>query len=205
MRSTTLLLSLVLLLGTSPAWGGAVVFATLDDSPINPNTAVELQGDETESVYLYVEFGSGSSAEPCVVSATGDEVCGFDVSIYLQGEAYIVDFVEETGVKYMPQSFTTDSRALRAVGVTAINPAAGPQRIGELVLDTWNADNQTYLHGAILIDEGEAVKANLDVFPIERDVMATTVPEPGEMLLLVSGILGLAALYRLRSRSARAA
>ena len=187
---------LALLLGSAPAMGNPVAFARGDSSAVNPGVEYDLRKNSVaESVFLFIEFGSLTSTEACVPGAAGDEVCGFDATIEIQGDVFIVDFVAAPNVKFFPATFDSNSRALHAVGLTAVNPEIGPRPIGELVLDTTGTTG-----GKVIVTGVAAVRADLESFPIDFQEVATTdLPEPDSILILLAGIITLVVLRALRS------
>jgi len=174
-----------------------VAFARGDNSPVNPEAEYDLpKNSVAESVFLFIEFGSLTSSVACVPEAVGEEICGFDATIEVQGDASIVNFIAAPNVKFSPATFDSSSRALHAVGLSAVNPGAGARLIGELIVDTTGTTG-----GKVVVTGIAAVRADLERFPIDVHEVATTdLPEPSPILMLIAGIITLGALRALRSR-----
>jgi hypothetical protein len=182
--------------------GYPVVFATGDGSTVNIGEYEIPKNSASQSVYLFIEFGSvpspppSVSPPPCAPDATGEEICGFDVTVEIQGDAYIGGFIPAPSVKFSPGTFDSTSRALHAVGLTAVGPSPGPQPIGELVVNTTGP-----IGGTIVVTGVAAVRADLEQFLINTQaVAATDLPEPNPILVLIAGTLTLRVLHSLRSR-----
>jgi hypothetical protein len=147
---------------------------------------------------IYIDkLGTDSSGTPCNEQlGVGDQLCGYDLLIEVEGDpsASISDFDPASALKtavYPVMPATT--RQLRVNFVDVAPPNASPIHVGTLTVDA------TGFTAAKVWAKGEnVVTANLGLVDIDDQIIA--LPEPGGMLLLVSGILGLAALSRLPRR-----
>jgi hypothetical protein len=173
-------------------------FATGDGSPTPGVVPLELLPDSgVQSVFVFLKIGDGSSppASACVTTATGDEICGFDVTIEVAGGHQIISFDSSTSaasVEHSPETFDATTTTIHAVGLLAIEPVIGAQLIGELQIDTQP------IEGSVTV-KGTAVRANLEPVAIEDEIVAV-VPEADSILVLIAGILTLGILHSLRSR-----
>jgi hypothetical protein len=195
---------LILLPGSATALGGAdvpaIAFATGDGSTVNVGEYQIPKSSTSESVYLFIEFGSAASTNPggsCVTDAIGEELCGFDVTVTVENDLFIVDFIPASNVEFSPATFNSTSRSLHAVGLTANNPGPGPQPIGELVVNT-----DVPVGGKVLVTS-VAAQANLikSLLAADQEVATTDeVPEPDSILVLIAGTLTIIALHSRRLR-----
>ena len=151
-----------------------------------------------ENYDLYIDkLGTGTSTTACdELEGDGDEICGYDVLIQLEGEGHISFFVEDTGhasaIEYFPETFTSSTKELRITFVD-VNPADAEELpIGTLTVDATGRVGATTLRAI----GNDAVTAALNLESVPNQVIA--VPEPSGYALLAAGIAGLAALYRLR-------
>jgi hypothetical protein len=162
----------------------------------------------TEVLELYIDKrGTGSSTTKCdTEEGNGDELCGYDAVIEVQGDAgaFISDFDPDSSLAsemafYPDTPLPAGTRQLRVNLVDVNPPDANPIHIGTLSVDATAARGPV----TVLVTGQGAVLANLDLVPIPVQIIA--VPEPAELLLLGIGIPGLAGLHRLRRWSRRAA
>ena len=227
MRSLALFALVGFMLNAAPATGAVVcdpdpmaikpvAFAREINDPVNMGQlnlgdSGPIDGSPGVSVHLFVEFGPDASmGTPCTgePDADGDETCGFDVTVEIDGDPYIVSFTAASAmgdVEFAPLTFNDpmNSKALHAVGVMAISPGpgSGAQYVGELVVNTLGPDG-----GTINVPPGSfAVKANLENCPItENPVAVVGMPEPDSTLMLILGMIALWGLHTLRTRRVRA-
>jgi hypothetical protein len=82
------------------------------------------------------------------------------------------------------------------------NPGTDQQQLGTLVVNSTGLVQGT---STTVTAFGEAAGANLQLRPIASpappEFVAISLPEPGQLIQLVSGLFGLGFLYRLRRRS----
>ncbi len=129
--------------------------------------------------------------------ADGDEICGVNVRIEVIGDAVITAFyvngdIPELVVTGIPPMGTS---LLHLVFVRAGNPllpAGGPHKLGTLTVERGTGGATVSVTGI------DGLGANFSRQAIVQSVIA--VPEPGQWLLLGSGILGLAGLNLWRRR-----
>jgi hypothetical protein len=127
----------------------------------------------------------------------GDEICALDVRIDAAGPAYISDFRVAgppggNGIRSNPTTFSSSTKTLRISSVRSNDPLlAGAHKIGEVDVTVTGG------RGVVVSVSGEAmVLAARQSVPITPNIIA--VPEPGQLLLLGSGLVGLMALHGLR-------
>jgi hypothetical protein len=152
----------------------------------------------THTLPLYLNPGSQATAnqnELCDPDATspGDEACGFEFEIRVDGDLSIASFTPEPALGTVSQNNLGTS--LRVAALTTANPLlTGPQRVGTLVVTSGPGGG--HVKAAML----KTVDADLDLRCFTPDSEIVYVPEPGMGWLLCSGVAGLAALQRLRAR-----
>jgi hypothetical protein len=182
-----------------PADADVAVYASPD--PVNRGV-VQLTHDPAQLVKVWIQKDGGleSSSLPCSEAAgqnEGDEICGYDVEIQLVGSGCLVGYFEpgSGAVVYHPDTeFSCETtRTLRATLVnTSPTPTTEALKIGSLTVNAQSPQG-TYLR----VWGKSIVAADLTLEDIPGRQIAY-VPEPGEILLLASGIAGLAGLYGLR-------
>jgi hypothetical protein len=184
-----------------PSTGNPVVYHSPDDSgtPPSGSTPPEITAENNEQLYLYIDYdnnpdgGASSGAGTMCEDKDGDETCGFDVLITMTTDtAIFASFAPDSAdiVGYI------DPGTLTSLSVNGINVdgMAIPARIGALTVDALGA-NQLQ----IVVQGVHRVGAAGQLDAIQPQVLVN-LPAPGGRLLLISGIAGLAALYRLRHR-----
>jgi hypothetical protein len=181
-----------------------------------------IHGTANEELELWIDGGPAASGdeEVCMLGeggGSGDELCGADILLQLSGVGEFWRFVPDAGMStlvYKPDCVydyeaelcllppgTTQLRLNFLSGL--VTPGIGPRRIGSLFVNSTQLNESTPTSVTAF---GEAAGANLQARPIasaaDPEVVAvSSVPEPGAMLQLASGLLGLGFLYRLRRRS----
>lgn len=199
-------LVLISLLWSSAAGAAPMVFHSEDGngSDMTPGSPGILSAGTSEPVHLYVVRGSNvSSGTKCnpANDPPGDEICGADVEIQIQGAGYITSFSAGSGVVAHPTIFDSDSRSIR-MNVPRAVPVplnADPFYLGTLRLHT-DSTAETY----VLVTGVQIVNAARQLESIPQELIARTmIPEPGGLLQLVAGMLALGALHlRRRAREA---
>jgi hypothetical protein len=181
-----------------------------------------IHGSPNEELDLWIDGGPSASGdeEICMLGeggGSGDELCGADILLQLSGVGKFRRFVPDAGMStlvYKPDCvfdeeaeqclLPPDTTQLRLNFLSGLStPGTGPRRIGALFVDSTGLDESTPTSVTAF---GEAAGAQLQARPIaspaDPEVVAvSSVPEPGAMLQLASGLLGLVCLYRLRRRS----
>jgi len=162
----------------------------------------------TTTLHLYATAGPSPSSgggeggedvcAPPVEGVAGDEICGMDVQINLTGAGYLAAFRPAgppagSGIAFFPETLSSATKSLRLNSVRSTDPIpAGAHKIGELDVTVQGTGVVVTVSGNAMVLGGRTV-AN-----IEPNVIA--VPEPGEIPLLLSALLGLAGLAALRRR-----
>jgi hypothetical protein len=145
---------------------------------------------------VHLDAGIDPSAGTICQDGNGDELCGADVILKLNGPGLITGFMAApTGplIVFDPDPFTPTTE-LRLNLLTATPPhVMGSKLLGTLTLDLSSASganpSSVEAHGQVVDAAGR-----LQSIPLQL----IAVPEPSHAWLLASGILGLALLYRLR-------
>lgn len=178
---------LAAVLVSSPALSQPFFHSPNDDGL--PGAGVIPEGG-VQSVYLYVDGGSGASAPGRACNdGAGGEVCGFDLELSGLGGLTFSSFVADPGADLL---VNFGAGTLRINGIDAVAPGAGPQRIGELLVNAATG-------GEVELSSAETIGADLssDVLAVQTLV---TVPEPGQLAMLLSGGGLLAGLARFGRR-----
>jgi hypothetical protein len=191
MRSFASGLALATLLAASAAAAGPLVYHSPGDTGARPAVPPYLPKASNVTLYLWLDPGATAPSGTVCANATGDASCAFDLRVQVFGDSTIVSAALTGDVV---QNLATNGRTLRANRITKANPITGPQKIGELVVNTTGAQG-----GTIEVTGVHNVGAALQTEPIPGQTLAY-VPEPGQLLLLVSGLAGLALLHRLRGQ-----
>lgn len=149
-------------------------------------------------IWLY-SGGTATSLDPCHEGQSGDEICGYHLQFEIKGSGCFETFTpfDPNSVHYPPGDELDCTT--RELGVTLVDTgptSADPVEIGML---TVNAAVAT----SVEVTGRQFVTAGLALEDIPPDTIAY-VPEPAEILLLASGIAGLAGLRWLRRGSPRA-
>jgi hypothetical protein len=182
-----------LLVTAGAATAGPLVYHSPGDTGIRPTTPPNLPKASAVTLYLWLDPGSAPLSGTVCNNASGDASCAYDLRVQVQGDSKIVSF---TPIGDVVQKLTppTNSTLLRANRLANTAPIVGKQKIGTLVVNTSGP-----LGGTIDVTGVHSLGAALQLDPIPSNTLAF-VPEPGELVLLVSGLAGLAVLNRLRSR-----
>jgi len=198
-RSIALLAAALGLLAR-PADATLAVFA--DDNGVNNGVvALDTQALHVLEIWIEKDEGMGTSLDACNDAegqGEGDEICGYDVLIKVGGSGCLDAFVPDSGaVIYHPpsQDLNCTTPELQAAFVNTGPTSSDPLRIGWL---TVNAVGASAAKVEVLGEHIVAADLALEEIP---QATITYVPEPGEILLLASGIAGLAGLHRLRKGS----
>ncbi len=175
--------------------------AIADDVGFDAHTRILPLGRTT--LHLYATAGSLSSqtgqrvCNPGPEGGSGDEICGMDLQINVAGPAYISGFQAAgppggTGIIFHPNEFSPTTKSLSLNSVRATDPIpAGASKIGVLEVTVTGGS------GVVVTVSGDKmVLARRQVAAIRPNIIA--VPEPGEVQLLATALLGLAALAGLR-------
>jgi len=197
----------------------------LDDVTLSPGGSTPascvIHGTANEALELWIDGGpnaGGAGETLCKMGAgggSGDQLCGADILFQLTGVGELTRFDpdaaldtlvcspcswdDELGLYLLPPN-TQQLRVNFRRG--ALPPALGPRRLGTLVVDSTGlvAPTETTVTAF-----GEAAGAALQLRGLasaaEPELVATSnpIPEPGWLLQLATGVMGLAALRRLRS------
>lgn len=198
MRSLALFALLSLLLGSAPAMGSDFAFATGDGSTTPGSGPLELpQNSVDQEVHLFLDIAAETdpSSTPCVEGATGPEICGFDLTIEINGGHQIASFAPASNVKFSQQIIDSTTAEIHAVGLDAIDPGIEAKLIGVLTLDTGSVEGSVIIHGTVI-----PADIGMDPLPKVEDETVAVVPEPESILVLIAGALTLGVLHSLRSR-----
>jgi hypothetical protein len=196
---------LAALLLALPFWAAPVRAAPLvyhsegcDGVDLTPGAPGILDSGPDESVCVYVVRGAApSSGTKCDESndPPGDEICGADVLIEIQGAGSISGFSGGSGVVAHPTDFGDDPTQIRMNVARAVPPPANPDPVflGELQVDTTIGQPVD-----VVVKGVQIVNAARKLETIPEETIAMYLPEPDFALQLATGLLGLAGLHRLR-------
>jgi hypothetical protein len=171
-----------------PARAVTSVYHSPDDDGLQGSGEIPAGG--MQPVYLYIDGGAvASEADSVCNDGQGDEVCGYELELTgLNGLTFIL-FSADIDADLLVNS---GGSSIKMNGLDTQSPTPGPQRIGELLVIA-------AVGSELELTSGEVVGADLgsEILPTTTLV---TVPEPGELLLLASGVSLLALLARRRAR-----
>jgi hypothetical protein len=195
---TGLALSLILAAGGAGATttGYPIVYHSPGDTGLRPPHPPYLPKASSVTLHLWMDAGPVSPGSGLCDDGAGDASCAYDVRVNVQGDSKLVGFTGIGDVVYHPNNLSPSNPAttLRLNRLAKTTPIVGRQKIGTLVVDT-----SFPLGGLIEVNGVHSVGAAQQRDAIPTNTLAF-VPEPDQMLLLVSGLAGLALLDRLRRR-----
>ncbi|MBW2282633.1 MAG: hypothetical protein JRG82_17995 [Deltaproteobacteria bacterium] len=192
-----------------PSTGNPVVYHSPDGLGTRPSgSPPEILAKNGQQIYLFIDYendpdgGTSGSAGTMCVDKDGDETCGFDVLLVMTTDtATFATFTPASGnIIGQIDSNTHTSLRVNGIDVNGLGveiDMAIPAEIGTLTVDALDA-NQLQIEVKGVHRVGAA--GQLDA--IQPQVIVN-LPEPAGDLLLMCGIAGLAALYRLRHRHPR--
>jgi CubicO group peptidase (beta-lactamase class C family) len=176
---------LCLLFSTAPALAAQVFHSPNDDGV--PGSGQVPPG--SPSVFLYLDGGPAASAPGTACNdGTGDEVCGFDLELTGVGGVTFTSFDADPGADLL---VNLGASSVRINGLDPVAPGVGPQRLGQLFLSASS--------GEVELTTAETVGADLSSETLSAQTLVT-VPEPSQLITLLSGGSLLAALARTRRR-----
>ncbi len=184
LRSLLLFVCLGWLAG--PALAVTSVYHSPNDDGVPGSTQIPSGG--VQSVYLYIDGGPGASAGNACNDGQGDEVCGFDLEVTGLNGLTLSSFNADAGANLLV-NFSASS--MKVNGLDTESPTTGPHRIGELLVNA-------AVGGEVELTSGEVVGADLGSELLSTATLVT-VPEPGHLLLLGSGLGLLVVLTRRRA------
>lgn len=180
--------ALVCLVGFAGPALAATVYHSPNDDGLPGSTEIPSGG--LQSIYLYIDGGPTASAlDTACNDGQGDEVCGFDVEVTGLNGLTLSVFNADGGANLL---VNFGAGSMRVNGLDAQSPTPGPHRLGELVVNA-------LVGGEVELTSGEVVGAALDSEILAAGTLVT-VPEPGQLVLLASGLGLLLALAGRRSR-----
>ena len=198
--ATALLLGLLLPIPAMAvsSTGAPVVYHSPDGLGTPPSVSPhEIPAENGQQLNLFIDYendpdgGISGGAGTMCLDEDGDETCGFDVLLVMTTDTATFDTFTPASGKIVGHIDVDTRTSLRVNGID-VNGMAIPAEIGTLTVDALDA-NQLQIEVKGVHRVGAA--GQLDA--IQPQVIAN-LPEPGGRLLLISGIAGLAALYRLR-------
>lgn len=196
--SVARLAALCAALAAMPAAADPVVFHSPGDDGTNPGSARQCTLSGPNACPLPV---SGTGVVHLYVELPSESLAGANLRLELQGPGSLVDFEAAPGVVQNPPcqgpppacGLPAGTRKLRVVAASADAPA-GVLHLGTLTVDISGSTGSELLATGFQVVSGAGAPE-----PVTQQLVA--LPEPGPTALLLSGLLGLAGLYRMRLRS----
>jgi hypothetical protein len=182
-------LVLSLLLGAGGAAAAPLVYHSPGDTGSRPANPPNLPRESSVTLYLWLDPGPVPVSGDVCTDATGDASCAYDLRVESHGDSRLTNYAPVDGPCDTGCKLTTTMLRVNRIPTQALT---APQKIGELTVDT------SYpLGGVIEVTGVHSVGAARQRQDITQLPIAY-VPEPGQLLLLLSGLAGLWALHRLR-------
>lgn len=167
------------------------------DFDAGPGGVKVIENTSSESVNLQITLGTDLTTgglTPCV-DGDGDDLCAAEVVVTLVGPGLITGFSPGTDVIFEPDPVVPTNELRLNLLQSVSPPMPGEQGLGTLFIDnsaqTSSSFTQVTVSGSVVDAAGKL--RTISVPPV-------AVPEPSSVVLFVSGVLGLSALYRLRTR-----
>jgi hypothetical protein len=181
-----------------------------EEPPFDDFTNVLPLGSHTERLFITAGEDPGTGGIPCrpqPIGGDGEQLCAFDVRLQIPRPGHFTSFTPAAGldVRSNPPAGTLSGMPIQ-IRLNFLKPsaplAAGAFPMGTHELGTVGFDftgdfavlSVTGMNSVRAITRSTGMGTGSD--PVESNVIAA--PEPSELLLLPSALLGLAALYRLR-------
>jgi hypothetical protein len=200
---SALLLSLLLpvVSTAAPATGDPVVYHSPDGmgtpSPVSPHGINPM---DNVQLNLFLDYDNtldppqSSGAGTMCVNEDGNETCGFNVLIEMTTDSATFDTFTPAAGNIVGRIDPSTRTSLRVNGIDT-NGMLIPAEIGTLTVDALDA-NQLQ----ITVEGVHRVGAAGQLDAVQPHVIVK-LPEPGRIVLLISGIAGLAALHGLGGRA----
>jgi hypothetical protein len=195
MRSVRLGLWLALVLAAGAATGAPLVYHSPGDNGFKPSQAMQIPKGMSVPLYLWIDPGPQAPSGTVCNSATGDASCAYDLRVEVTGGATLTSFVWTGGNCTTAVGCRLTGSMLRVNRILTSTPLIGKQRLGVLTVNT----AASLGGGEVEVTGVHSVGAARQLQSISNNTIATVpVPEPGMLVLLFSGLAGLAVLHRLR-------
>jgi hypothetical protein len=161
-----------------------------------------VRGASNVSLNLWFDPGPNPISGTVCVDATGDASCAYDVRVEAKSGPQLTGFTPTAPSEVV---FNLTSAELRVNRMPAM-PIVGPQKIGVLTMSSGPRYGQIRVTGVHSVGAKRQLLA-IDGLPPPPPapppnppgVQIVAVPEPDMLILLLSGLAGLAALHRLRA------
>jgi hypothetical protein len=192
MRSFWSGLVLLLALAAGGATADPLVYHSPGDTGNQPATAPNLPKASSVTLYLWLDPGPTAPSGDLCDTATGDASCAYDLRVQVMpgGDVQFLAF-EPTGAACAIGCKLTPNM-LRVNRLLTSTPLIGRQKLGQLTVNTLGPAG-----GEIWVTGVHSVGAARQLANIPHKQIAY-VPEPDQLVLLLSGLAGLAVLHRLR-------
>lgn len=180
----------VALLAPTLASAAALVYHSPGDNGGAAGGAVSMASGSTETFHLWIHKGTLASGGDECITGGGDEICAYDVEVTLVGDATISFWgADDSSVVGTP---SPDGKTLR---INHIVPAPDtlPIRIGTMDVNVTGNSGRVDVSGRHIINAAQSLES------VGSNNIAL-VPEPRQLLMLASGLLGLGGLAALRRR-----
>lgn len=200
--AAVLCLAFVTIAGDASAQAAQVylTYSPKDTGPPSGGAIALAPGPSTVPLHLWIAGGGPvSTTGPCQLTATGQEICGFDLVLDANGHFTFVDYSPDpgfdSGAGAVPILANRTPNRLALNGFDFGTPGTGNRYLGMVAVSVVGEPGQ---EDAMTVT-GSVIGADLSIRDVPmRDVL---LPEPGFVPLIALGGLGLAALPRRRRRA----
>jgi hypothetical protein len=205
-------LVLASILAAGSAQADVLVYHSASPSGVKPGYAPYLPKASSVTLNLWLDPGPTPPSNTDCVNATGDASCAYDLRVEVRsdpGGPQLLSFTPTwpTVGTCTPADVGCNltSSMLRTNKILLGSPIVGRTKIGQLTVNTLGKQGAIVVTGVHSVGAGRQLQ-KINGFPPPElppqvpapGVPIAYVPEPGMLILLFSGLAGLAVLHRLR-------